>query len=382
MAAGGGGCQAGIGGKCWGASERLGGRGFQVCMPAPSAPAPSAVVSAFTAAVAGFDRGKPVWVLGHNDADGLAATALFARGFGAAGWDVRTRIVGRGESAYSDEIRAELRGAVAGGVVITDLGVRPDLPIPGVPTVVVDHHVPGAAPAGATVITGFGMEPIPTSSLLAYWCAGVLADAAPWLWIAAVGMIGDMAEDAGFAEMAEARRFGVTALRAAASLVNAPRRTAAGDASAALRLLMTADGPKAITAGESAEARALAAAKAEVKAELDQARRVAPRVRGGVALIEFSSAAQIHPLIAQQWRGRLKGEVVLAANTGYRPGWVHFAVRSAADRDLIAFLAEHRPPGADEAYGNGHRAATGGALRPADWAVFLQGLGFGGEARA
>ena len=317
MAAGGGGCQAGIGGKCWGASERLGGRGFQVCMPAPSA-----VVSAFTAAVAGFDRGKPVWVLGHNDADGLAATALFARGFGAAGWDVRTRIVGRGESAYSDEIRAELRGAAAGGVVITDLGVRPDLPIPGVPTVVVDHHVPGAAPAGATVITGFGMEPIPTSSLLAYWCAGVLADAAPWLWIAAVGMIGDMAEDAGFAEMAEARRFGVTALRTAASLVNAPRRTAAGDASAALRLLMTADGPKAITAGESAEARALAAAKAELKAELDQARRVAPRVRGGVALIEFSSAAQIHPLDcaamagAAEGGGRVGGEHGVSAGMG------------------------------------------------------------------
>ncbi len=99
-----------------------------------------------------------------------------------------------------------------------------------------------------------------------------------------------------------------------------------------------------------------------------------------MALILFSSAAQIHPLIAQQWRGRLKGEIVLAANTGYRPGWVHFAVRSADNRDLIAFLADHRPPGADDNYGNGHRQATGGALRPTDWNAFVEGLGFSATA--
>ena len=341
-------------------------------MPADHA----AIASAFTTALAGFDRSKPVRVLGHNDADGLSATALFARAFAAAGWDVRTRTVGRGESPWSPEMRAEFAGMAAGGVVVTDLGVGPHLPMPGVPTVIVDHHIPGAPPPGATVITGYGMDPIPTSSLLAYWCAATLADPAPGLWLAALGLIGDMAEDAGFPEMAEARRYGITALREAASLVNAPRRTASGDASAALALLMAADGPKDITKGAGVEAQALRAARAEVKAELDAARRVAPRVRNGVALIRFSSPTQIHPLIAQQWRGRLRDEIVLAANTGYRPGWVHFAVRSARDRDLVAFLAEHRPPGADEMYGSGHRQATGGALRPADWNAFVAGLGF------
>ena len=54
--------------------------------------------SAFADAIREFDRTKPVWILGHNDADGLSATALFARAFGEAGWAVRTRIVGRGES--------------------------------------------------------------------------------------------------------------------------------------------------------------------------------------------------------------------------------------------------------------------------------------------
>ena len=101
-----------------------------------------------------------------------------------------------------------------------------------------------------------------------------------------------------------------------------------------------------------------------------------PRVAGDVALIRFDSPCQIHPLIAQQWRGRLKDKIVLAANTGYRAGWVHFAARSASGRDLIDFLAEHRPPGADGRYGNGHAQATGGALRPADWNAFVAGLGF------
>lgn len=349
-------------------------------MTAPADTLRAETAARFAAAVQGFDRGKPVWILGHNDADGLSATALFAHAFTAAGWAVRTRIVGRGESAWSEEMGAELAGEPMGGLVVTDLGVRDTLPRPGVPTVVVDHHVPGAPPPGATVISGHGHDPVPTASLLAFWCAGALANAEPWLWLAAVGLIGDMADKAGFAEMDAARRFGVTALRDAAALVNAPRRSASGDAAPALALLLAADGPKDVLSGDRPEAAAVQAARAEVKQALEAARRVAPVVRGEVALIRFSSPTQIHPLIAQQWRGRLKDSIVMAANTGYRPGWVHFAIRSARDRDLIAFLAEHRPPGADEMYGSGHRQATGGALRPADWNIFVAGLGFGPEA--
>lgn len=346
-------------------------------MVAPRPADAELVVRRFTEALARFNRGAPVWILGHNDADGLGATALLARALAADGRTVVTRIVGRGESPWSDAMRGELAGEPVAGLIIADLGVRATAPRTDVPVVVLDHHVPGEAPPNAVVITGHDMAPIPTTSLLAYWCAGALADARPWLWLAALGLIGDMAEDAGFPEMEEARRYGVTALRKAASLVNAPRRTASGDASAALALLMTQDGPRPLVEGVLPDAAALLAAKAEVKAELDAAKRVAPVVRGGVALVLFSSPCQIHPLVAQQWRGRLKGEIVMAANAGYRPGWVHFAVRAARDLDLIAFLAERRPPGADEQYGSGHRQATGGALRTADWNAFVRALGFG-----
>jgi single-stranded-DNA-specific exonuclease len=139
---------------------------------------------------------------------------------------------------------------------------------------------------------------------------------------------------------------------------------------------MKANGPKAVLSGEHPETALLLAAKEEVKIALDAAKRGAPRVQGDVALIAFHSPCQIHPLIAQQWRGRLKDKIVLAANTGYRDGWIHFAARTASGTNLIEFLAGHRPPGADAHYGNGHVQATGGALRPADWNSFVRGLGF------
>jgi single-stranded-DNA-specific exonuclease len=70
---------------------------------------------------------------------------------------------------------------------------------------------------------------------------------------------------------------------------------------------------------------------------------------------------------------------VLAANTGYRAGRVHFAVRTANDENLVDFLRSHAPAGADEHYGQGHEQATGGALSPAAWNEFVTGLGFGSE---
>src|SRR3712207_7635901 len=84
---------------------------------------------------------------------------------------------------------AELADARLGGLVVTDLGVRPGAIKAGTPTVVVDHHVPTGTPTDATVITGHGFDPIPTSSLLAYWCAGAVADTGPLLWLAALGLI-------------------------------------------------------------------------------------------------------------------------------------------------------------------------------------------------
>ncbi|SEK38908.1 single-stranded-DNA-specific exonuclease [Sphingomonas palmae] len=316
-------------------------------------------------------------VAGHFDADGLAAVAILLRALQAGGRNAEAAIVGKGETPWDNSFADRLRAMSPVGLIVTDLGTRGNPVLPGVPTLTIDHHRPTGTPPDGVTLSGHELDPEPTSALIAWWAAAAIGDQSDLQWLAALGLIGDMAPEHAFPELAEAQqRWGKTALRDATSLVNAPRRTAAADASPALRLLLEADGPKVITKGDSADAAALVAAKAEVRAEVEAARRVPPRVNGEVALILFSSPCQVHPLIAQQWRGRLKDKVVIAANSGYRPGWVHFAARSASGCDLLAFLAEHRPDGADGRFGNGHAQATGGALPIEQWNAFVSGLGF------
>ena len=327
-----------------------------------------------TDALASFDQRGPIVVLSHFDADGLGAAAILVRALHQAGWAAHPKVIGKTGSPWEADTRDQPAALEPAGLIVTDLGTRAEPVLPGCPTLVLDHHVPTGEPQGAVTISGNGLDPEPTSALLAWWAAGALGDQADLLWLAAVGLIGDMADEHGVPELAEAQaRWGKTALRDATSLINAPRRTAFADAGPALRLLLGADGPKRITKGEDADAQALRAAKAEVRAAMDEGKRVPPLVVGDVALIRLDSPCQIHPLIAQQWRGRLKDKVVIAANRGYRAGWVHFAARSASGRDLIAFLAEHRPAGADGRYGNGHAQATGGDRKP--WPAAGAGAG-------
>lgn len=336
-----------------------------------------------TAAASGMARflgriapDETIAVAAHFDADGLAAAAILTRALRSAGRTAEPVIVGKAQTPWDGDFAGRLRGLNPGGLILADLGTRAEPVLAGTPTLVVDHHRPTGTPPDAVTLSGHTLDPEPTSALIAWWATTALGDQSDLLWLAALGLIGDMAEAAGFPELAEAQsRWGKTALRDAVSLVNAPRRTAAADAGPALRLLLAGDGPKAITRGEGPDVQALAAAKAEVRDAVEAARRVPPRIAGDVALLLFASPCQIHPLIAQQWRGRLRDKIVIAANSGYRPGWVHFATRSATGRDLLAFLAEHRPDGADGRYGNGHAQATGGALPVEIWNRFVTGLG-------
>ncbi|HYE07225.1 MAG TPA: phosphoesterase [Planctomycetota bacterium] len=328
-------------------------------------------------AVAGFDPDRPTLVAGHFDADGLAACAIIVRMLAARGREAATRIVGRGESIWSADMRRELAARRPGSLVVVDLGVGDSDLVPGVPTLVIDHHVPRGEGGSATVVSGHGIVPEPPSALLAYRGAVGLTDPDPWAWLAALGIIGDLADGAGFPELAVARaRHGITALRETVALVNAARRAAAADAAPALALLLRCDGPREVIDGGHPETAVLRAARAEVRRALDAAARAAPTVRGGVALVRIASPCQIHPLLAQRWRQRLRGLVVVVANTGYRPGWVHMAARGPEGVDLVRFFADHRPPGADDLYGGGHRGASGGALRVAAWNAFAAGLGF------
>lgn len=344
---------------------------------------PETASATFKTAFDAFAPAEPILILTHNDADGLSAGAIFARAFDALDRTWEIRILGRGENPWSDAMRAEIADRRLGGLIVADLGLREGDIRPGTPTVVVDHHVPTGEAGAAAVVSGFGEDPIPTTSLLAYRCARTLAPTDDLLWLAAIGLIGDLGDKAPFDELAAARKTQTaTALREVTSLVNAPRRTGAGDARSAFALLMKAAGAKDALSGRHPELDALRAAREEVKAALEIGKRVPPRVSGDVALIGLDTPCQIHPLVAQAWRSRLADKVVIASNRGYRPGWVHFASRSATGRNLIQFLRDVAPVNADENYGNGHEQATGGALRTADWPVFLRNIGFGPDGRA
>lgn len=316
----------------------------------------------------------------HNDADGLSAAAILARALPRIDRIVTVRILGRRENPWTDKVRREIGEMELGGLVVTDLGVRAESIVAKVPTLFIDHHVPHGVPADAAVASGYGEEVAPTSCLLAWRCANTVADIGDLLWLAAIGVIGDLGEKASFEELADAKRlYCTTTLREVTSLVNAPRRASAGNSWPGFELLMKAESPREAISDIYPETALLRRAREEVNMALQAARRIAPKIKNGVALIVLDSPCQLHPLVAQAWRGRLKNNIVVVANRGYRPGWVHFSVRSATGIDLMEFLRDVAPAGADENYGSGHEQATGGALRAHAWNEFVRTLGFGAE---
>ena len=359
----------------------------------------------FLAWLAALPQGKEakLHIVCDFDGDGLPAGALLVRALQAAGYGhVSAECRRKGESAWGEEIAARLhdRRATQGldAVIVADLGSREADIFAGVPLLLIDHHQPLGQPQGSTLITSYHTgEPgsdgkdIATTGLLCWWCARALCGeerAGEWLWLAGISLLSDLGDKTPFAELAAAKaRFGGGALRDATSMLNAPRRTGEGRADAALALLLKAEGPKDVTNGRFPETAELLRAKEEVAVALAIARKQPPRFSKAVreelgadlVVIRIDTPCQVHPLVAQQWRGRFPKSVVFGANVGYRPGWVSFSGRAPAGVNLIDFLARHRPPEADFTYGLGHNQASGGSLRNDVWNRWIQELGFGPE---
>ena len=352
-------------------------------------PLDDAFVDAARARFADFAEAVPgpPLILSHDDADGLSSAAILHRAFAARGGLPQVRLVGRGENAWSDETAAEIADRAPPSLVVADLGMRDRVLHPRM--AVVDHHVPTGTPDGAAVVHGYGLDPTPSTSVLAHWCAeGMLGEGADrLLWLAAVGLIGDYGDKAPFDVIPRAKkRYGAGKLRDLVSLVNAPRRSASGDGRPALDLLLNAGDPADALSGRHPEAESCQEAREEVKAAVAEARRQPPRFGarygGEVAIVRVDSPCQVHPLVAQSWVGRLKGAMVFAANFGFQPDRVSFSGRAKGEADLVSFLARHRPDGADPLlYGNGHRKAAGGSLSGPAWNALMDDLGFGPEMR-
>lgn len=341
------------------------------------------LASAWLGARARADR---VVVFCHFDADGLAAGALFGRALPRLGFtDVQVVASGRGESAFSDGARARLAGLAPDALIVTDLGVQAEGVLPDVPTLYVDHHRPEGEPVGAAVISGYRWDPIPNSAWLAYELLAPLVAVDDLGWIAAVGTISDLGDRAPWDALPALRkRYTAKWLKEAVALVNAARRASAFDVATPLALLMTADHPRAVSEDEAGGAGRLRVYRGEVQAALAEARPRAPvfSASSPFALVALDSTCQVHPLVAQQWRGRLPNHAVIAANRGYLPGVVAFSARTArADLSLPALFRAVDLGAANATFGHGHDQASGGHLAPADFNRLAAALGFDERAR-
>lgn len=355
----------------------------------PSIPLAEALESArerTAAFLRGLDPAGRVVVFCHFDADGLGAGALFGRGLRRMGFgDVEVVFSERGENAFSEGARARLAALRPAALVVTDLGVQSAGVLPGVPTLYVDHHRPEGEPADATVVLGYGWEPIPASAWLAYELLAPLADMADLDWLAALGTISDLGDKAPWDALPAIRkRWSAKWLREAVSLVNAARRASAFDIATPLRMLMEADGPRAISEDDALGAGRLRAYRAEVQEALAIARKQAPIFSADQpwALVPLDSGCQVHPLIAQQWRTRLPKFAVIAANRGYLPGIVAFSAPPSRKDLVLPTLLRAPDIGADDeaSFGRGHDQASGGHLPIPQFNRLMDALGF--DARA
>jgi hypothetical protein len=335
----------------------------------------------------------PVVVASHNDVDGLAAMLIIDRALADAGVRIEPLPARRGEHVHKDAMRDRIRALGPRTLVVCDMGTRPGPILPGVPTLVIDHHdASQGTPEGALVVNGWDREPVASSSVLAWTVARPLMPDDRLAWIAALGAVADLGTAALSAVGSPKGEGGLRDLlgieargrdwTSAVSLLNAARRAPEDDAMAAYRVLAAARSPKEIAARQVPGADRLEAYRREVQAEVARCSRVPPAVMGDAALIRFASAAQVHPIVATRWSARLAPAVVIAANDGFLPGRVNFAVRNASGVDLLAWLrALPFTPRSDAEYANGHARATGGSLAAADFARFVEVLRARGAAR-
>lgn len=333
---------------------------------------------AFAAFIGRLPQDGRIVGLHDVDADGLSAGALWQRALERLGFASVTRLVpDRERNAWTPGNRATVEAAHPDALFVMDLGSQPTPVVPGVPTCFIDHHRPEGVPGGDTLVSAYAWDPIPTTSLLVWDICRPLIDISDLDWLAAVGLVGDLGERAPFPLLESAKKKHTAKyLKEATALVNAPRRSSRPDPEAAARALLSHPDPRALVNSGGPDVAVLRAAREEVKAAMEEAKKAAPVFAGKVALIRLHSPCQVHPLIAQIWRSRLPQFIVIAANDGYLPGRVNFSARSRSEINVLEFLRAADIGEGEGSFGHGHDQASGGSLPVARWNALLAQWGF------
>jgi len=320
-------------------------------------------------------------VLCHSDADGVAAGAIMYRALERLGFERLTILVtGKGENAYTPKTKRLVAETHPDALFVLDLGCKEESVVSGVPTLFVDHHRPLGVPPEGVLISSYTWEPVPNTSLLVWWLCREVAEVEEMDWVAAIGTLSDLGDKAPFEIVPAAKKkYKAKWLKEATVLVNAARRSSAGDAEMALWAILKASHPKEIVEGATEEAGKLWEYRTEVKLAFAEAKRAGPKFSGQVALVRIKSPCYVHPLVAQIWRTRLPKHIVIAANEGYIPDYVAFSVRTSADVNVLDFLGGIQVDVAEGYMGYGHDQASSGVIPVESWNELLRRLGFGKE---
>ena len=312
----------------------------------------------------------------HSDVDGLSSAAILKRALDEREIPVSIVIAARGEHIHAPAMLERVRAAGADVLLVADMGSRPEPIGAGMPTLVIDHHdASGGLPPDALVINGYDRPPVATTSVLSYALCKPMIGIADLCWLAALGALGDLGTLASLRGRLDCSGGGRRWSEAIA-LLNAARRAPEDDSATALDVLLRARSVDDLLSDQDPGVARLRGYRAGVAEELARCSRVAPARVGDAMLIRFSSAAQVHPVVAIKWARRLAPSVVVVANDGFIDGRVNFAIRCATSVDLLQWLRSlpFTPRDAGE-YANGHTRATGGSLSPRDFDRFLTAVG-------
>ncbi|HEX7152725.1 MAG TPA: DHH family phosphoesterase [Thermoanaerobaculia bacterium] len=338
----------------------------------------AANVARFTEFVERLDKQSRIVAVHDSDADGVSSAVVWQRAFERLGFTNLARVIpDRYRDAWTPANRERIAAASPAALFVLDLGTRAEPLVDGVPTCLIDHHRPDGVMPGATLITAYGQEPTPNTSIMTWELCNALVDIRDLEWIAAIGAISDLGERAPFSLIAGAKlAHTAKALKQVTTLINSARRASHYDPEVAARILLAHDSPQELLMSRSDDLRHLMNARDEVNAEFARGKMAAPVFSKNVALVRVRSRCLIHPLVAQIWRSRLPKYIVIVANEDYLPGRVNFSARSIGNVSALALLSSIELPPGEGSYGHGHDHATGGSLPPERWNALLATLGF------
>ncbi|KAF2280539.1 DHH phosphoesterase [Westerdykella ornata] len=353
---------------------------------------------------------SPTLILPDKDADGLSSGVILHHTLTALGLSpslISVYLPPKGATVHDDVTRDAISAKSPSYIFVLDQGSRRSRPLIEAPhkCLVIDHHwtEEGGFPEGADYVTAHDCPPVATSSFLTYHiCEPLHTDIqSKTAWLAVLGTHGDLGAtlkwQPPFPDMSSTfAQFSKKAINDAVALINAPRRSAAYNVSAAWDALLAAESPDPILKNET-----LKDAAWEVQRETERCTHTAPKFSADatIAVLSISSAAQVHPIIATRWAGTLKSnkmEIIMCANEGYLPGKVNFSCRIAkcargrSGEDKVDIIKKLEGIVADnpelrarlgESFARGHKEASGGVVGKEEWEEFKKVMGVGEAVR-